>query len=58
MRLENKYLLLIGASGGIGQAIARELDKTGIHLLLVGRNEAKLEHLKQGLSGQHQILFG
>ena len=57
MRLENKYLLLVGASGGIGQAIARELDKTGIHLLLVGRNNEKLAQLKQGLSGKHQVLI-
>jgi len=57
MRLENKHLLLVGASGGIGQAIARELDKTGITLLLAGRNETKLKQLKQSLSGQHQIII-
>lgn len=57
MRLANKYLLLTGASGGIGQAIARELDKTGVHLLLAGRNQATLETLKQSLNGKHQVVI-
>jgi short-subunit dehydrogenase len=57
MRLENKHAVLIGASGGIGQAVAIELDKTGVILILVGRNEAKLEQLNQSLSGHHQIII-
>lgn len=56
MRLNNKYLLLTGASGGIGQAIAHELDKTGVHLLLAGRNKEKLAALQQKLSGNHQLI--
>lgn len=57
MRLKDKYLLLTGASGGIGQAIARELDKTGVRLLLTGRNKEKLETLQQSLSGDHQLVI-
>jgi len=57
MRLKDKYLLLTGASGGIGQAIARELDKTDVHLLLTGRNREKLESLQQSLSGDHQLII-
>ena len=33
MQLENKRTLLIGASGGIGQAIATELDKQSVSWL-------------------------
>jgi short-subunit dehydrogenase len=57
MHLKDKYLLLTGASGGIGQAIARELDKTDVHLLLAGRNREKLESLQQSLSGDHQLII-
>lgn len=57
MQLKNKPLLLTGASGGIGQAIARELDKAGAHLLLAGRNQEKLAQLAQSLKGQPQIII-
>lgn len=56
MRLNDKSLLLTGASGGIGQAIARKLDKTGVHVLLAGRNKSKLETLRNSLGGEHQII--
>jgi len=57
MQLENKRTLLTGASGGIGQAIATELDKHSARLLLVGRNEAKLQQLQDSLSGDHEIII-
>ncbi len=57
MQLENKRILLVGASGGIGQAIATELDKQSARLLLVGRNERKLETLQQSLDGDHQLII-
>ncbi|PJC86027.1 short chain dehydrogenase [Vibrio sp. HA2012] len=58
MDLRGKYVLLTGASGGIGRAIATELESQGAHLVLVGRNEVKLEHLHQslGYSGRHMRL--
>jgi len=57
MQLKNKQALLIGASGGIGQAIAAELDKQSVRLLLVGRNQIKLKQLQQSLSGDHQLII-
>jgi len=57
MKLENKRILLTGASGGIGQAIAVELDKHSTRLLLVGRNEEKLQQLLQSLNGDHQLVI-
>lgn len=42
--------LITGASSGIGRDIARELYKKGYELILVARDEKKLEELKQELS--------
>ncbi len=56
MQLDHSRILLLGASGGIGQAIAHLLDKQGAHLLLVGRNEATLNSLKRSLSGEHDVI--
>ncbi|PWI35148.1 short chain dehydrogenase [Vibrio albus] len=49
MDLKGKYVLLTGASGGIGGAIATELESQGAHLILVARNKEKLEKLRQSL---------
>ncbi len=46
-----KRILLTGATGGIGAAIANELAKQGHQLLLVGRDADKLEQLKASLPG-------
>ena len=35
----------MGATGGIGQAIAKQLHKSGMNLILVGRNQKTLEAL-------------
>lgn len=58
MELSGKNVLLTGASGGIGQAIARSLDSQGAILTLVGRDEKKLDELRQSLTHpeKHQCL--
>jgi len=53
MNLQNKTIVLTGASGGIGQAMARELANHGARLILVGRNTDKLKNLAQSLNGEH-----
>ncbi|HDX8369126.1 TPA: SDR family oxidoreductase [Aeromonas dhakensis] len=45
MKLEGKLMLLTGASGGIGEALAQELAAQGAHLLLHGRRAGALERL-------------
>jgi len=45
MQLRNKKILLTGASGGIGQAIAKALLAEDSHLILAGRNTVKLQQL-------------
>lgn len=44
-------VLLTGAGGGIGTAIAQTLAEDGHRLVLVGRNPGRLERLKAGLAG-------
>jgi len=52
----NKVILLTGAGGGIGAAIAKELSQLGAQLILVGRNQENLKAVKLNLLGQHDVL--
>jgi len=49
MKLSDMNILLTGACGGIGQALARELASGGASLFLTGRNLNALSHLKEQL---------
>ena len=50
MKIRNSKVLLTGATGGIGQAIARELTTYGAQVLLTGRNSKILERLASELN--------
>jgi len=52
MDLKNKTVVLTGATGGIGAAIAQQLAQQGAQLILVSRNQKKLEVLIDELPGQ------
>ncbi|NRA28753.1 MAG: 3-oxoacyl-[acyl-carrier-protein] reductase [Parvularculaceae bacterium] len=54
--LTNKTALITGATGGIGDAIARTLHAQGATVALSGRNEAKLEALASDLGERAHIL--
>ena len=58
MNLHNKNVLLTGASGGIGQALALTLAEKGARLWLVGRNAAALTALCERLPhrAHHRIV--
>ncbi|MEA2292832.1 MAG: hypothetical protein QOE86_471, partial [Solirubrobacteraceae bacterium] len=45
MNLDSRRVLLTGATGGLGQAIARALAARGAHLVLTGRRTDVLEPL-------------
>jgi uncharacterized protein len=49
MQLRGSTVLLTGATGGIGQAIALALDGAGARVLLSGRRAELLEQLRAGL---------
>jgi len=54
--MNGKTVLLTGASGGIGRAIATQLDSAGMSLILVGRNLEKLEQLNGLFSHTHIVV--
>jgi len=57
MKLTGKKIVLTGASGGIGGAIAKALAAEDCQLLLAGRNTNKLKVLMDTLEGSgHSIL--
>ena len=56
MKCHGKHVLLTGATGGIGRAIAQELDRAGAVLTLVGRSEEKLAALNAELGGRHRLI--
>jgi short-subunit dehydrogenase len=56
VELNGATVLLTGASGGLGQAIARALDARGARLLLSGRRAEQLEELRAGCGGDAACL--
>ncbi len=55
-RLRGKTFWIVGASAGIGEALARELSAAGAELILSARDEAALQDLREGLPGPARIL--
>jgi len=52
MQIRGSTVLLTGATGGIGQAVARELRRQGAELVLSGRNEDLLHELARELDAR------
>ncbi|HPJ00504.1 MAG TPA: SDR family NAD(P)-dependent oxidoreductase, partial [Enterococcus sp.] len=51
-----KTILITGASSGIGQAVVERFAAQDVCLLLVGRNQEKLQQLAQKLPGENQLI--
>ena len=56
LQLAGSTVLLTGASGGLGRAIAHALDARGARVLLNGRREDTLEHVRAELGGRAEVL--
>ena len=53
----NKYILITGASSGLGRALSLELDGYGANLVLTGRDEFELQNTLTLLNGKKHIIF-
>ena len=57
MDLTGKNVLITGATGGIGGALALEFSQAGCALVLTGRDSEKLEQLQAELSDSGATTF-
>jgi short-subunit dehydrogenase len=55
VNISGSRVLLTGATGGLGRAIAKALDQRGAHLLLTGRRQDALEELARELRSAQAI---
>ncbi|MBL4605172.1 MAG: SDR family oxidoreductase [Flavobacteriaceae bacterium] len=55
--LHNKTILVTGATGGIGSAIALGIAKMGATVIVTGRNIEKLTSLVTSLEGEHHKMI-
>lgn len=53
---DQKVVWITGASSGIGEELARQLDRAGAKLILSARNVEKLNELKESLPNREQHL--
>lgn len=54
--MQNKTIWIIGASAGIGRALAESLDQQGANLILSSRYIDELENLNNSLSTTHRLI--
>jgi len=55
--MENKVIIITGASSGIGKALSIECDRLGAKLSLAARNENKLNQLNAQLKGSDHLFI-
>jgi short-subunit dehydrogenase len=56
MQLSDAKILLTGATGGLGEELARQLARAGARILLAGRDAARLATVDDALPGTHATI--
>lgn len=51
--MDKEYILIFGASSGIGRDVAEYLNSKGKNIVLVGRNSSRLEQICSSLNGEN-----
>lgn len=54
--MQDKVVVIVGATGGIGAALTRKLAVTGAHLVLAARDSSAITNLADQLPSSNQIL--
>ncbi len=54
---KNTKALVLGASGGIGEAVAKKMATSGVNVTLAARTEAKLKNVLSSLEGEGHSYF-
>ena len=52
---KGSYVLITGASSGVGRALAYQFAKVGFNLILVARREHVLEEVKKEIEGKYKV---
>ena len=55
-KVKEKVAVVTGASSGIGEAIAKKLSQQGASIVLVGRNEQRLNEIAQQLNTPAKVV--
>ena len=55
MRFESRWVLVTGASSGLGREIARELARREANLIITARREQRLAELREELEAAHGV---
>jgi len=55
--LENKTIIITGATGGIGKSCANECAKMGAKVILIGRNIQKLQEIEKEINSEKCLIF-
>ncbi len=54
-RSDDDYILVTGASAGLGKALARQFAAKGFHLVLTARRTERLQQLAEEIKEQYQV---
>lgn len=57
-KFKDKVVLIIGATGGIGEVVSRRLSEENAKLILFSRNSKKLDELEKSLSSESIKIVG